>query len=74
MKLTRDGALLWGMAVAALVGYLVSVGIPPTQWDYPQWLQFLAAVSAWAVGKLQASPAPSTKEVKRGYRDNGEAV
>lgn len=71
MKVTRDGLLLWCLAGAALVGYLVSVEIPPTQWDYHHWLQFAAAVSAWAVGKMQTSPAPSSKEVARGFRDDG---
>lgn len=70
MTLTRDGALLWVLAAAALAGYLMSVGIPPNEWDYKQWLQFVSACAAWAIGKLQASPAPSSKEVARGFRDN----
>lgn len=74
MKLTRDGALLWLLAVGALVAYLMSVGTAPTEWDYKQWLQFISAAAAWAIGKLQASPAPSSKEVARGVRDNGEPV
>lgn len=71
MTITRDGALLWVLAGAAFVGYLVSVGVPPNEWDYKQWLQFASAAFAWLVGKLQASPAPSTKEVERGFRDDG---
>ena len=74
VTLTRDGVLLWLLAGGALVGYLLSVGVPPTDWDYQQWLQFAAAIAAWGVGKLQASPAPSSKEVARGFRDNGEPV
>lgn len=74
MKLTRDGALLWVLAGAALVGYLVSVGTAPTTWDYKQWLQFAAAVFAWAIGKLQTSPFPSNGEVARGVRDNGQRI
>lgn len=65
MTVTRDGALLWVLAGAALVGYLVSVGAPPNEWDYKQWLNFAAAGFAWLVGKLQSSPQPSKKEVRR---------
>jgi hypothetical protein len=59
------------LAGVALVGYLVSVGVPPTAWDYQQWLQFAATVFAWGVGKLQSSPMPSSNEVARGFRDDG---
>lgn len=69
--ISRDGALLWFLAAAALVAYLVSVGIPPNQWDYKQWLQFGAAFFAWGVGKLQASPAPSSAEMQAGKRIDG---
>lgn len=74
MKLTRDGVLLWLLAGGALLGYLLSVGVPPNEWDYKQWLQFLAAGAAWGIGKLQSSPAPSSKEVARGFRDSGAPV
>jgi hypothetical protein len=60
---TRDGALLWCLAAAALVAYLMSVGTPPTQWTYHQWLQFAAAFFAWGTGKLQVSPLPSKEDV-----------
>jgi hypothetical protein len=50
------------------------VGVPPTEWSYQQWLQFAAAAAMWGVGKLQVSPQPSSKEVARGFRDNGEPV
>jgi peptidoglycan/LPS O-acetylase OafA/YrhL len=63
MVLTRDGALLWCVALAALVAYLVSVGTPPTHWTYAQWLQFASAIMVWVVGKLQTSPLPSKEEV-----------
>lgn len=71
MTVTRDGVLLWVLAGAALVGYLVSVGVPPNEWDYKQWLQFATAIFGWLVGKLQTSPQPSTSEVERGVRDDG---
>jgi hypothetical protein len=74
MRVTRDGALLWLLTIAALAGYLTSVGTPPTEWTYAQWLQFAAAAAAWGIGKLQASPAPSSKELRRGFRDNGAPV
>lgn len=72
--LSRDGALLWFLVAAALVGYLLSVGVPPNEWDYKQWLQFGAAFFAWGVGKLQSSPAPSVAENKTGFRDSGEKL
>jgi hypothetical protein len=56
--MTRDSLGLWLAAVAALVGYLVTAGDPPTQWTYQQWLQAVAFVAAWGVGKLQSSPLP----------------
>ena len=71
MTLTRDGLSLWLLAVAALAAYL-SAAPPPTEWSYQQWIQFVAACAAWAIGKLQASPQPSSKEVKRGWRDDGK--
>lgn len=74
MKITRDGAVLWFVALGALAAYLLSVGTPPNQWDYKQWVEFAAAVAMWGAGKLQVSPQPSTKEVRRGFRDNGEPV
>jgi hypothetical protein len=74
MKLTRDGLTLWLLAVGALTAYLLSVGTPPQEWTYQQWLQLAAAAAGWGIGKLQASPQPSSGEVARGYRDNGEPV
>ena len=74
MKITRDGALLWLLALVALVGYLLTVGKPPTDWSYREWLTFLSWLAGWGVGKLQVSPQPSSNEVRRGIRDNGEPV
>ena len=74
MKLTRDGAVLWVVALGALAAYLLSVGTPPTDWSYKQWLEFAAACAMWGAGKLQVSPVPSSREVARGVRDNGEPV
>jgi hypothetical protein len=74
MKLTRDGVVIWLLAAAALAAYLKSVGVPPTAWDYNQWLEFAAACAMWGTGKLGASLLPSTKEVARGYRDDGRSV
>lgn len=74
ITITRDGALLWLLALAALLGYLTAAPNPPTQWDYHQWLQAGITFAGWGIGKLQVSPAPSTAEVKRGYRDNGEPL
>ena len=74
VKLTRDGVLIWVLAFAALAAYLKSVGVPPTEWDYNQWLEFASACAMWGTGKLGASLLPSTKEVKRGFRDDGSPV
>lgn len=63
MRLTRNGVTLWCLAGAALVAYLISASTPPTAWTYHDWLQFFAAVFAWGVGKLQASPLPSRDQV-----------
>jgi len=72
--LTRDGALIWLLALAALAAYLTSVGKPPTDWSYQDWLAFISACAMWGTGKLQSSPRPSSKEVARGFRDNGEPI
>ena len=72
MKLTRDGLTLWLCGAAALTAYLLSAGAPPNEWSYQQWLQFAAAGAGWGIGKLQASPVASSKEMARGFRDNGE--
>ncbi len=62
MTLTRNGLTLWIASIAALVGYLVADGRPPTIWHYGDWLKFLAAACAWGIGKLQSSPLPSKDE------------
>lgn len=74
VTITRDGALLWLLALSAAIAYLSAAATPPTQWGYHEWLQAGAAVAAWGIGKLQVSPAPSSAEVKRGFRDSGEPV
>lgn len=56
MGLTRDSLLLWCGAVMAVFAYLAADGRPPTAWSYADWLKAGAALSAWAVGKLQTSP------------------
>ena len=71
---TRDGMLLWLLAGAALVGYLVSADKPPTDWNYHEWLHFAVAGFAWGIGKLQVSPSPSGNEVRRGVREDGRPV
>lgn len=55
---TRDSYVLWiGLAVA-MVGYLTTAKVPPTQWDYMQWLQAASVLLAWLSGKLATSPLP----------------
>lgn len=54
--MSRD-SIVWTLAIlGALVTYLLSVGTPPTDWSYQQWLQFVAAVVATVSGKLATSP------------------
>lgn len=63
--MNRNSLGLWLAAVAALVGYLVTAGDPPTQWSYQQWLQAISFVAAWGVGKLQSSPLPGPHDESR---------
>ncbi len=72
--LTRDGMLLWGLAAAALIAYLISADKPPTAWNYHEWLQFASACAAWVVGKLQVSSLASGAEVRRGIRADGRPI
>jgi hypothetical protein len=74
MTVTRDGLLLWGCAFSALVAYLLSIELPPTQWDYHHWLQFASAVALWVTGKFQVSKLPSTEEVNRGITVDGKPL
>lgn len=71
MKFTRDSLLLWLALVAAVGAYLLSVGDPPTVWTYQQWLQFVTAMIAVGVAKLQNSPLLSTAEKKADEKLNG---
>lgn len=66
---TRDSLMLWLALGGAIVAYLISIGTPPTQWDYSQWLQAIFAGMGMALAKLQNSPLPSTREVKSGERE-----
>lgn len=52
----------WAMAVG-LVGYLIAVGTPPTDWNYGQWLEFafatvtaLAGKGGWSFAPMKAKP------------------
>ena len=54
--LTRD-SIVWTLGlVAAIIGYLVTSATPPTQWTYMQWLQAVAFILAWVMGRLSSSP------------------
>ena len=54
--LTRD-SIIWTLGfLAAAVGYLVTAQTPPTQWTYMQWLQAVAFILAYVVGRLSSSP------------------
>ena len=73
MRLARNGLSLWLFAISALCVYL-SAAPPPTEWSYQDWIRFVAACAAWGIGKQQASQLPSSKEIKRGWRQNGDAL
>ena len=55
LGLTRDSALLWVLAAAAVFAHLKQVGVPPTQWDYQQWMETGTFLAAWLIGKMQTS-------------------
>ena len=54
--LNRDSLVWWLVLVASLIGYLIAAQVPPWQWTYMAWLQFLAAFIGWLIGYLQGSP------------------
>lgn len=72
MRFTRDSLLLWLALLAAVGAYLLSVGEPPTVWTYQQWLQFVTAMIAVGVAKLQTSPLSSTAEKKANEQLSGK--
>lgn len=63
--MNRNSLGLWLAALAALVGYLVTAGDPPSEWSYQQYLQAIAFLAAWGVGKLQSSPLPGPERSRR---------
>jgi hypothetical protein len=64
LNFNRDSVILWVGAGAALVGYLITAGDPPTAWTYQNWLQFASAMFAFLMGKLQTSPLRGEGESK----------
>lgn len=55
--LNNRDSLVWTLAIfGALITYLISVDVPPTEWNYKQWLQFASAAVATISGKLATSP------------------
>lgn len=63
--LNRDSVMLWVGAIGALVLYLQNADGTPIQWDYNQWLQFVAFVVAFISGKLATSPLKGADEDQR---------
>ena len=55
MNVSRDSMVWWIGIAGALLAYLSSAPAP-TDWDYPQVIQFLSAVVATISGKLATSP------------------
>jgi hypothetical protein len=56
MTPTRD-SLVWIFGLLlAIVGYLIGVGKPPTEWNYGDWLATISAALGILMAKLQGSP------------------
>lgn len=62
--INRDSMVLWLGAIGALVVYLQNT-THPMAWDWNQWLQFVAFVSAFIAGKLGTSPLKGENDDKR---------
>ncbi len=81
--LTRDSAW-WGVSAAlsfvAVLGTLTDPSGPASLAYYgipASWLPFirlLGLLNTWISGKMSNSPAPSSGEVARGFRDNGTPI
>lgn len=81
--LTRDSAW-WGVSAvfsfAAVLGTLTDPSGPmslayygiPVSWL--PYIRLLALINTWWSGKMSNSPAPSSGEVARGIRDNGQPI
>lgn len=70
---TRDSMVWIVTFIGSMIGYLISVKTPPTQWDYNQWLQVMFAALGIISAKFQGSPLQlSFKGQEKAAR--GEAV
>jgi membrane protein implicated in regulation of membrane protease activity len=63
--ITRDSYVLWVGLAAAILGYLVTAGAPPTEWSYMQWLQAGSVLLAWVSGKLATSPLAGENDANK---------
>jgi hypothetical protein len=60
--MNRDSILLTLGIIAAAVGYLISAGKPPTEWNYQEWLQGASFAIGVLLAKLSTSPLPHSEE------------
>ena len=70
--LTRDSALLYLTFAGVVIGYFVAAEQTPDDWGFRDWMQFLAMVVAWGVGKLQSSPLPHSEHGSARNTPNNE--
>ena len=60
--ITRD-SWVWVLGfIAAAIGYLITAQTPPLAWTYMQWLQALAFLVAYLVGRFSSSPLAGAKD------------
>ena len=60
--LTRDSWFWFLGFLAAAVGYLITTQTPPTLWGYLDWLNAVAFVLAYLLGRMSASPLAGAKD------------
>lgn len=65
MRFSRDSAIWWLAIAGAVVGYLLSVKTPPTQWDYMQWLNAAFFAVSTIAAKLATSPLAGAKDAQK---------
>jgi hypothetical protein len=60
--MNRDSILLSIGILGAVIGYLISAGKPPTEWNYQEWLQAGSFAIGVLLAKLSTSPLPHSEE------------
>jgi hypothetical protein len=60
--MNRDSIVLTIGIFGAIVGYLITAGKPPTEWNYQEWLQAGSFAIGVLMAKLSTSPLPHSTE------------